>query len=240
MAASYGRAGAIYEAFNCVDEMILNGIKPKIDIFNNLLCGCISQPVYGFKYALAVWQMCLKLKIKPDINTYNLLLKAAKDCNTSHSLVKIPNSKKESIFLENKNKFFPKEKNLFPENTEEHVLFLENDFSNGENAENVSLNKSRFDASLIKKLSTNIDKVMADPENKIHQSESSKVLHLESKDVHVIQDLEVIGKSLESQIRDLEWWQEIKTNINTVELMEDVSKYDLKINFIIKKHFLFT
>ena len=76
MIASYGKAGAIYEAFNCVDEMVLNGIKPTIDVFNNLLCGCISQPVYGFKYALLVWQMCLKFKITPNMNTYNLLLKA--------------------------------------------------------------------------------------------------------------------------------------------------------------------
>ena len=69
MISAYGRSGALYEAFNCVDEMLLNGTKPNRDIFNNLLCGCINHKnEFGFKYALAVWQMCLKFKIKPNID----------------------------------------------------------------------------------------------------------------------------------------------------------------------------
>ena len=54
MINAYGRSGAIYEAFNAVDEMIANGVKPNIDIFNNLLCASINDKANGFKYALNV------------------------------------------------------------------------------------------------------------------------------------------------------------------------------------------
>ena len=49
------------------------------------MCACISQPEYGFRYALEVWQMCLTFKIRPDLGMYELLLKAAKDCSLSVS-----------------------------------------------------------------------------------------------------------------------------------------------------------
>ena len=54
MINAYGRSGAAYEAFNAVDEMIAQGLKPDVDIFKNLLCACISSPSNGFKYALNV------------------------------------------------------------------------------------------------------------------------------------------------------------------------------------------
>ena len=54
MVLAYGRNGAIYEAFNAVDEMVMLGLKPELDIFNNLLCACISDKDHGFKYALDV------------------------------------------------------------------------------------------------------------------------------------------------------------------------------------------
>jgi pentatricopeptide repeat protein len=54
MIQAYGKSGAIYEAFNVVDEMLSNKIKPDIDVFRNLLCACISNQEYGFKYALNV------------------------------------------------------------------------------------------------------------------------------------------------------------------------------------------
>ena len=54
MISAYGRAGAIYEAFNCVDELCEAGLRPDQSIYTNLLCACISQPDYGFKYAIMV------------------------------------------------------------------------------------------------------------------------------------------------------------------------------------------
>lgn len=54
MIQAYGKAGAIYEAFNVVDEMVELGMKPNTDIFSNLLCACYTDTEYGFKYALDV------------------------------------------------------------------------------------------------------------------------------------------------------------------------------------------
>ena len=55
MIMAYGRAGAVYEAFNVVDEMIEKKIKLNGDVFSNLLCAAISQPEKGFHYALKVF-----------------------------------------------------------------------------------------------------------------------------------------------------------------------------------------
>ena len=212
MIASYGKSGALYEAFNCVDEMILNGIKPNIDIFNNLLCGCISQPALGFKYALTVWQMCLKFKVKPNIDTYNLLLKAARDCNSFQHSSEI---QIESPKMENKNKFFSQEKNLFPVNSEEHSIFLEMD-----------QDEKKFSPNSLENMSTNIDTVVGNLENKIQEEVSSNndVVQIKQQDVHIIEEMQVVGKALGKQIENLEWWQEIKPNIDSTELMRDLSE----------------
>lgn len=54
MINAYGRSGAVYEAFNVADEMILLGKRPSIDVFKNLMTACISNREYGFKYSLNV------------------------------------------------------------------------------------------------------------------------------------------------------------------------------------------
>jgi hypothetical protein len=77
----YRRAHAIYEAFNAVDEMRVHKLKPTVDVFNNLLCACISQTDNGFRYALFVWQMALKYRVQPNLTTYNLLLRAMRECS---------------------------------------------------------------------------------------------------------------------------------------------------------------
>lgn len=127
MILAYGKAGAIYEAFNVVDELIQNRIKPDLSIFSNLLCACISQPNYGFRYALMAWQMCLKFRVVPDLTMYNLLLRAANDCNISLKkdrvyLGSVKDKRDKSIISENENK------NLFPVNCEEHKLFFDEDY----------------------------------------------------------------------------------------------------------------
>lgn len=65
------------------------------------MCACISQPEYGFRYALMVWQMCLKFKIRPDLGMYELLLKAAKDCSlcAKNELVHLPKPEQDGKLL---------------------------------------------------------------------------------------------------------------------------------------------
>ncbi len=86
MINAYGKSGAIYEAFNVVDEMLERGKKLHTDHFGNLLCACLSNKHHGFKYALDVWQMCLKMKTRPSLEMYNMLLQIANECSVYKSV----------------------------------------------------------------------------------------------------------------------------------------------------------
>lgn len=149
--SAYGKAGAIYESFNVVDEMIQNNIHPDLSVFNNLLCACISQPNYGFRYALMVWQMCLKFKIKPNLNMYQLLLRAANDCSISF--------KKEKIYVKSfiqtdKTELINEKKNLFPKNTDEYKTFIAEDFQNTLNSQKENISNFTSIKDVVKKFNS--------------------------------------------------------------------------------------
>lgn len=205
MINAYGRAGAVYEAFNCVDEMMTNKIKPTTDTLNNILCACIGDSNNGFKYALSAWQLCLKHKITPDLYSYNLLLRATRDCNinTEKMLPKPKNKAHKPLKLKNK------EENLFPINSDEYKIF-----KHSENEMITANTQPNVNKSLESSKNVNLEK-----------AEKTELIELKKEDVHVIDELKVVGKSLEGQIKNLKWWQEIKPNIDKVELVKDLSKW---------------
>jgi pentatricopeptide repeat protein len=240
MISAYGKAGAIYESFNVVDEMILNGIKPNLSTFNNLLCACISQPNYGFKYALMTWSMCLKYKIKPDIRMYNLMLKAATDCN-------IDKDNKKLLFnreVQNHKQLINENKNLFPIKSKEANEFLDqvhqdldslpktdeinNLKTEKENLKIIALNEKLQDKSTVESLYPEV--------THINSKSNAEIIKLKPDDVHIIEELKVVGKSLEKQLRDLEWWQDIKSNLDRAELVKSLAEFNPEL----KKHILTT
>jgi len=129
---------------------------------------------------------------------YNLLLKATNDC---------------SLGLENHNYTHKKLKNK----TEYGALTSE------KNTSEPGLLTNRSDPISSEEFSTLV-KQSQQPDQKETES-SQNILQVRPDQVHVIEDLQVIGKSLNTQISNLEWWQDVKSNINAVDLLKDMSKH---------------
>lgn len=103
MIKAFGRCGDLNTAFSLVDEMIENKILVKNDTINFLLQSCISDTEAGFRHALLVWRKFHNKNIKPDIYSFNLMLRCIRDCNigdveTMRNLLQSPEFK----LLENK------------------------------------------------------------------------------------------------------------------------------------------
>ncbi|CAH1987393.1 unnamed protein product [Acanthoscelides obtectus] len=80
MIKAFGRCGDLNMAFTLVDEMITKGIRPQEDTLNFLFQACITDKDAGFRHALLVWRKVVDRKIKPNIFTYNLMLRSIREC----------------------------------------------------------------------------------------------------------------------------------------------------------------
>lgn len=81
MIKAFGRCNDLKTAFLLVDEMIEKDIPVKIDTFNFVLQACVSDKEFGFRHALLVWHKIFQKRLKPDIYSFNLMLKCVRDTN---------------------------------------------------------------------------------------------------------------------------------------------------------------
>lgn len=80
MIKAFGRCNDIETAFLLVDEMKGHKLQLKIDTFNFLLQACISDKEHGFRHSLLVWHKIHQKGLKPDLYTFNLMLKCVEEC----------------------------------------------------------------------------------------------------------------------------------------------------------------
>lgn len=131
--------------------------------------------------------MCLKSNIKPSLNMYSLLLKAAKDCHID------PANRQKLINYK--------------------VMNLRTIDKNTANQMSEESPVQTFDFS--------------ESDGFFEEPKDVAALTLKPEDVEVIQSDKVIADSLKHQIEKLEWWQDIKTNLNKKALVKELAKYKI-------------
>ncbi|EZA54634.1 Pentatricopeptide repeat-containing protein [Ooceraea biroi] len=81
MVKAYSWHKKIIEAFQLVDEMRDKRMPFGEKTYNSLLHAAIADKEVGLRYALTVWHLMRRYKVKPTVATYNLFLRAIRDTN---------------------------------------------------------------------------------------------------------------------------------------------------------------
>ena len=74
-------------------------VRPDADTFCFLLQACVTDTKNGFRNALITWDKMRRMKIRPKIYAYNLLLRATRECGVS-----IPEDIQEQVELRRKDR----------------------------------------------------------------------------------------------------------------------------------------
>lgn len=77
---AYAKLNDLNGVASVVQSMIEERIYPKTDTFNMILSACISHKEAGATLALRVFKRMKLYELKPDLNTYKLLIRAIRDC----------------------------------------------------------------------------------------------------------------------------------------------------------------
>lgn len=79
MIKAFGRQGDLKTAFEIVDELIDKQLPISTVTYNFLLQACASDKDFGFRHSLLVWHKMYQQNLKPDIYSFNLMLRCCRD-----------------------------------------------------------------------------------------------------------------------------------------------------------------
>ncbi|XP_071964614.1 pentatricopeptide repeat-containing protein 1, mitochondrial-like [Antedon mediterranea] len=80
MMKAYAKCGDVQTSFQLFHHLLQSGVKVSVDSFVFLFFACASNKEAGFLFAIEGWRHMLLKGIKPNIITYNLLLRIVRDC----------------------------------------------------------------------------------------------------------------------------------------------------------------
>ena len=80
MIKAFGRCGEIEYAFDLLDKMGEKRVRVNASTICHLLHGCIDDKKSGLRHALILWRKMRRFKIQPNVQSYNLMLRAVKEC----------------------------------------------------------------------------------------------------------------------------------------------------------------
>ncbi|VVC96167.1 unnamed protein product [Leptidea sinapis] len=170
MIKTFGRCGDLQTAFKLIDEMISKKIKIRVHTFNHLLHACISDEQSGLRHALIVWRKMLNAREKPNLYSFNLMLKCVKDCKlgTNENINELIGVIRELSVLSNNNILHVDSKSklisnqeLLPSSTDCNKKKLPND-----NVEKYESEQQLIDTSLTTHVNTNL--IRKDDDNQMN------------------------------------------------------------------------
>nr|XP_054763052.1 pentatricopeptide repeat-containing protein 1, mitochondrial-like [Lytechinus pictus]XP_054763053.1 pentatricopeptide repeat-containing protein 1, mitochondrial-like [Lytechinus pictus] len=81
MMKAYAKCGDLEMTFTLFRHLVESGVQLMPKSFAFLLFACAEDKEAGFLYAIEAWRQMMAQGIKPDIYTYNLLLRITRDCS---------------------------------------------------------------------------------------------------------------------------------------------------------------
>ncbi|CAB3260373.1 unnamed protein product [Arctia plantaginis] len=231
MIKAFGWCGDLPTAFQIVDEMMQKKIQIRVHTFNHLLHACISDKNNGFRHALLVWRKMLKMREKPNIYTFNLMLKCVKDCNLGSKgdivemintiLAAMPQVKTNNVQLE-----FMQKNEILNIGCQEKTL-MQSDAVPIVNSEIITPKKDEITSAVI----DTEDNVTTHPVNKMVKAKLnnrmvpnllSRVLNMNKvtglQEVHTVQDKFAIIGGQEDFLKEMEVYS-VKPNVKTFTQM---------------------